>query len=322
MLLHRKAVNTMGINKGVVLLSTLFVLMFNCTNVYAIDDVSQQAVYNISQNNSRVVEGEGLHKENIESKLYIKDQAGNIQYGWTYDSQGNLYYATESGELITDGYNTDDCYFNTEGIYVMDTDTSDEEYASLENGGSLYLSDRMKLYDVYCDYLLNYDLCKCNRQVIYYDFGDKLELRIKDPVTYDRESVKEQILNTFGKLSEGTTEEKMYEACNKVSSAMNYNLDYTNSDLIDAVNARQGVCWHFVKATKVLLEDAGVTTELLYVRERETGGQHVLLRCLSDGKWVYCDPTFVKSLGLDYSNIGYREVINRYIPDKYVHYMK
>lgn len=310
----------MRVSSRLAVASILAILMFNCTNIYAFDEVSQQAVYNITQNNTRVVEGEGLHKEVIDSKIYIKDANGNILYGWQYDSNGNLYYADESGALITNGYNADDCYFDENGVFISDNGITDEDYANMERGGLVYMPNKALLYDAYCDYMLNYDLSMCNRKVMYHDYGDKLDFRLLEPADYDRESVKQQIINSFGSLTGNTVEENLYEACNKVSYSMNYNLDYNNAKLIDSVNARQGVCWHFCKSVKVLMEEKGVKTELLYVRERETNSQHVILRCLSGDKWIYCDPTFAQVMGLSDSNINYRELVSRYILDKYVHY--
>ena len=122
---------------------------------------------------------------------------------------------------------------------------------------------------------------------------------------YDRDSMVTQIRNKFGPL-EGTNEyEKIYDACEKIRTTLDYDISFAHSPLQECLDSNIGVCWHYAKIVSLLLDDAGIYNELVFGKYGESTDYHMWLRCKVDGKWIYTDPTLYKSCGWSFYNINY-----------------
>lgn len=91
-----------------------------------------------------------------------------------------------------------------------------------------------------------------------------------------------------------------------------YDLDYINADLQTSLTTEKGVCRHYTKCLKALLDDAGIQNEIMVGYYNGSG--HMWLRCLIDDEWIYVDPTAAKQIWWNYSNIPYQTVVEHYIP--------
>jgi len=129
----------------------------------------------------------------------------------------------------------------------------------------------------------------------------------------DKEYMRQKIISHFGVPEGDNVHELILSACDKIS-VMNYNVNYARTNMDKALEENTGVCWHYIKSFKVLLEEVGFESESIYVymNGRDTG--HIISRIWDGDKWVYVDPTNYKAVSREYCNVNYLLVENSYIP--------
>ena len=80
---------------------------------------------------------------------------------------------------------------------------------------------------------------------------------------------------------------------------------------------KKGVCWHYCKLVKILLEDAGIMCDTVSVTVEDEC--HMILKTFVEGKWLYIDPTMYTSDSEEYimDEAAYQYL---YQPNKYMHF--
>lgn len=84
-------------------------------------------------------------------------------------------------------------------------------------------------------------------------------------------------------------------AVNLVARTLDYDKSYTNMTMDTAIADGKGVCYHYVKILRDVLEKYGLQTEILYgnMLDGERDETHVWVRVWDEenGQWIYRDPT-------------------------------
>lgn len=293
-------------------------------NSYAFDVSGQVAVANIKSGNTQILETEGLHiEESEDSNLYNKDKNDTIRTGWTYDENGDLYFSYADGVLLRDRFNDELCYFDADGKWVPSgkLKITQEMCCNFESGSTLQFKTLNDSIDFINYYLLNYRLEDITSGFSLPRYPDgSCTLTLNNDRKYDREGLKQSIINAVGELEGNTVEEKVYDACTKLQTFLVYDLNYQKADMEKALADRRGVCWHSAKLAQALLEEEGITVEILMVKTTQTNEEHVILRYLNEeGKWLYFDTTWIKS-DVRFTNLSYSSVVQLYKPIKYIKY--
>lgn len=172
---------------------------------------------------------------------------------------------------------------------VFGAESREVQAQQLDRGETVKFANESDMFDFMEFYQTDYRLKDYSNgaQVLKYSDGT-LGLQIPEANREDREALKSVIVNTFGQVSGNSIEEKITDACSKVS-VMQYDVTYAKVSIDQALNNKVGVCWHFAKSAMVLLEDAGVNCEMVQTEFR--GAQHLILKCDNGGEWIYVDPT-------------------------------
>lgn len=359
----------------VAVLLVLVLSSFTAFMSYA--DVDIDAVLSIQKSNEYIDNYYGLHLGLKDDVLYNLDKHDNIVYGYSYDSNGNIYYTNykldgpgfEKEGILRDVEGKNGVYFDADGhlvnpstklkyniakedsstmIVVQDVIDYDVLSEQFEKDRSLEFRSVQDVEDFLEYYILQYSLdnLKADRyklEKVSVLGLDGKELNVDYKLTLlgdivDREQVRNIILDKFGKVEGDTTQEIMYNICDKINTIMGYNLDYEPKSLEEAVIDSQGVCWQYAKIAKILLDEAGIENELMLgFLNGKLDEAHAWLRItdkvyddigedLEDAgvlsyhtNYYYMDPTTVKATGdYKYSNIGYREYCRRYEVSRYV----
>jgi len=133
-----------------------------------------------------------------------------------------------------------------------------------------------------------------------------------NPQPTKNEEMRQKIIETYGIPTGGTQEDILYTVLSEVRKTLIYDESYLLADMETCLSDNKGVCWHYGKIAKTLLEAAGihceVVTGILY------GGNHLWIRSKINGKWVYSDPT-----NFFYGNVGagcldYNTYLLQYVP--------
>ncbi len=246
--------------------------------------------------------------------------------GWNCDLRGNLYYVDGKEGIIRDGTNSDGLYFNSDGIYISpsyDPDGTKKELAEkFSEGERVTFETESDLADFW-DYwdlqeMLNANTDSCKRTT---NADGTYSLKIPDEKSYcyDKIALKDKIVEKFesgpwaeAKLTGENVSDKVLTACGLIWSKLSYDLNYSNVSMENALDDGRGVCWHYARAAKVLLEDAGIYTETMAVTtnllssDKTSGNLHMIIRCWDGEKWIYSDPTIM------WDNIPYKDFVKYY----------
>lgn len=130
--------------------------------------------------------------------------------------------------------------------------------------------------------------------------------------SYDRNAIIEKIHDKYGHLEGENEYEKIYDACEKIKTTLDYDLNYSKVSLQECLDNNKGVCWHYAKIVSLLLDEEGIYNELVVGKYAESNSYHMWLRCKVNGKWVYTDPTMYKTLAWSYYNINYQTYVDNY----------
>lgn len=179
-----------------------------------------------------------------------------------------------------------------------------------EKGETLSFATQEEVKDFLNFYAIDYRLSDYTKYQMA-AYSDHVEISLKPEQRYDRESVKAQIVSAFGQLEGTNALEKISDACKKIDNKMGYDVSYQYTSMTEALQNGKGVCWHYAKSASVLLEAAGIETELVYAKYE--GITHMLLKCNVDGEWIYADPTFTET-DMKYSHITSEEFAAMYVP--------
>lgn len=365
--------------------SIMLVLCHMFSSYASVDDKEVQA---IQRSNDYIDNYYGLHLGEKSGVLYNLDKNDNIVYGYSYDLNGNIYftnyltngpgsadigilrgeegengvYFDENGHLLNPSMPIN--YSNKEeignGIVIQDIIDYKALAEEFETEGSIKFKNLKETEDFLEYYILQYSLdnlkadkYKLERVSILNLDGKELEVGYR--LTFggnitEREEVINAIFSYFGKIEGNTTQEKMYDVCNKLEELMEYDLTYEPSSLLESIKSGKGVCWQYAKIAKILLDDAGVDNELMigylngnrreahaWLRITEKVYDDLGINNEGDGlvsetedmdvtsvrsyklRYYYMDPTSVESTGeYKYSNLSYREYCNRYEVSRYV----
>lgn len=179
-----------------------------------------------------------------------------------------------------------------------------------EKGETLSFATQEEVKDFLNFYAIDYRLSDYEKYQMA-AYSDHVEISLKPEQRYDRESVKAQILSTYGQLEGTTALELISDACKRIDDKLTYDVNYQYTSMTEALQNGRGVCWHYAKSASVLLEAANIETELVYAKYE--GVTHMLLKCNVNGEWIYADPTFTET-DMKYSNITAEEFATMYVP--------
>lgn len=265
----------------------------------------------------------GLYLDDVNGYTYVKDANGNICYGYSYDTNGNLYYTEEGSTtgLLKSSTNADGISFDENGIYINPSMVEPEKQNILsqkfEAGETLTFKTREELFNFLEYYGVQYRLYDEPDSIYIIKNSDKTySITLPEDKIYNRQEVLDLIHKTFTPLEGDTQYEKVFNLCQKIRYESTYDLVYKHLDLKTVLNDKKGVCWHYAKIGKVLLEDAGIQTEIMH--GTFDNKYHMWLRCLIDGKWCYVDPTATQQNWWDFSNMSYAQFITHYKPQQYI----
>lgn len=276
--------------------------------------------------NKTDIENDGLHIVNENGALYNKNRYEENIKGWSYDNLGNLYYSNEDGVLLKDARNEDGLYFNEDGRLHNKYSDNLTGYLDMarrfERGDKVKFKRQEDLLDFFEYYSLNYKLLdyKCE-YIVHQDNEGKYWASLDKNKIYSRDELRHKILDMFGTIDKDLSDyDKLLEVSKRIADNMEYDRSYIDLDLNKALTDKKGVCWHFTKIAKVLLEEAEVQTEVMIgFMDNES---HMWVRCLVDGKWLYSDPTLAKSMWWNYSNIAYSIIRESYRPIRNVRFVQ
>lgn len=260
----------------------------------------------------------GTWKE-IEDDAYIYiNNKGEKQYGYLYGENGDIYYQPSNSDSIIVDDNINLVYFDKIGRmsnYASDPHNNYlDDFIELEDNGSVLLHDVTEAdVEHFIEiYMINYRLF--NQQLTYHDEpqgnGDRL-VSLKYPLKKTSSDIKEIILSKFIPLKGNSDYEKIVDMCDQLRS-ISYDIDYINEDFETCLENNKGVCWHYAKIGKVLLEDAGIYAEVLPCRSSYNNNKHVILRCKIDDSWIYCDPTDITNASYLKAIIPYSNLVKDY----------
>jgi hypothetical protein len=251
-------------------------------------------------------------KENEYGYTYNYDKNGNILFGYSFDSVGNIYY-TEP-ESVGPSANKVGVLKNTTDKNGLSYDESGhlinpmtynlenwkDTFDSFENGEVMYF-DTWNEVDKYLScYFLQYALDTIYpEQVAQWKCKDG-KWQVYRTKTYDRESMINAIREKYGELDGDTVDEKLVSVYEKLKDT-GYDLDYVRKSVSESLIDNKAVCWHYAKIAKVLLDDAGINSEVWWGKlvNSSPGMAHTWLR-INEDKYYYCDPTVGYS---DYWNV-------------------
>lgn len=271
-------------------------------------------------------ENSGLYFSDLNGYTYIVDAEGNICYDYSYDENGDLYY-TEEGSvtgILKSASNADGIYFDENGKYVNPSMVDPERYKQLsiqfETDQFVTLNNQDDILNFLEYYSLQYRLYdEVETLYITKNSDGTYTINLPDNKIYNRQETLDLIHATFTPLEGNTPYEKIFNLCQKIRYESTYDLEYKHSDLKTVLTDKRGVCWQYAAIGKVLLEDAGIQTEIMH--GTLNGENHMWLRCLVDGKWCYVDPTATQTGWWDYSNLPYDKFLSSYVPKRYVSYI-
>ena len=112
-------------------------------------------------------------------------------------------------------------------------------------------------------------------------------------VSYDREALRTLVLQTYGSATGTNNREKVYDAMRRLREKTVYDGTVIYASLEYAVQSGRMVCWQMARCMKILLEDAGIESEILVVYDKRADGNHTLLRWKEEGVWRYIDPAHI-----------------------------
>jgi len=307
-------------------LSLMLMLSFHS---YAMQDLSYEDTNTYVKN--LALESLGPHLvENENGVFYNVDRNGNILFGKSYTSNGQILYTMneETGPskgkvgIKKDGVDENGLYYNSDGFLENPMAKNPERYEplckELEENGEIHVNSLKDMVSFFDYYDFQYSLNNIHND--YFEFtGDNnggYVVTLKDWYKYDREYVKNLIREKFGSLEGETIEERLLSASLKLKD-MVYDMDYESKNLVDSVNDMHGVCWQYAKIAQVLLEDAGYDVELwfgYYADSKDTG--HCWLSVNDNNKIYYSDPTQACEYWMANYDISYEDYIRLYKPNK------
>jgi hypothetical protein len=293
----------------------LCVLLLFHTIVYAtntdIDQTRKQAVVT-----EQISSKSNYHWEFFNDKWYYKDISGTITYGRFIDEFGDIYdtEGRADGSIIVSGSNSLGESFDKNGRLINTSMNNILKYKDMaikyENGETLFF-DSQKDFSMFIEYYtVQYRLSTYSGPYTLYCSGNTFTSTLSEDMKYNRAIVIEEILKKFGPVSGNSDFEKIVNACDKVKS-IDYDTNYSNSDIITCLNANKGVCWHYAKIVSTLLDNAGIDNEKMVGTSQ--GTYHMWIRYKIDDKWFYIDPIKYKSYGSTYANINYEEYLKNYV---------
>lgn len=157
-------------------------------------------------------------------------------------------------------------------------------FARFEAGETVRFTSLGEYYDFFEEYLTQYRLEDLRGG--YALTG--MELSIPEEKKYDREGVRQVILERFPMPPGLTPRQAVEEVCRQIPDAIRYDASAAGLTLEEALAAGQGVCWHYVKIADVILEQAGIPTEI--VHGSVMGLPHMWIRCQTGNQSVLADP--------------------------------
>lgn len=172
------------------------------------------------------------------------------------------------------------------GAYAAYTD---EMFARFENGDRLSFRDKAEAGSFLEEYLLQYRLYDIRTEIYSVArYDDYVILLYPGEGEYDRDSLKQSILEQFEVPKGNTSIEKITDVCRTLNENMVYDMKFADAALPSALKNGRGVCWHFAKIAAVLLRESGVPTTVTHgLLERES---HIWLQCrLEDGTVIHVD---------------------------------
>lgn len=267
---------------------------------------------------------EDFHWECENGNWFYRDSNGNVKKGWFCDENGDIYDtgSNADGHILISSYNKDYQYFDENGRLKNTCMRNNMDYESLakkyENHNRLDFSDETEFKSFLNYYLLQYQMYNNGSFHVYFNRNSKdgsYSTTLGNQANYDRNNAILSVLQRFGRLNAGNAYEQVNEACLKASS-IKYDASSYNVSLQDAMKFNKGVCWHYAKVASILLNDAGIYTEVMvgnYKAMNGSIGLHMWIRCLINGKWVYADPTLYSQFPSFY-NISYDTLMDRYFP--------
>lgn len=303
--------------KKILLSGTLaFSIVFgNISPVYA--EVNPEVVSSFQELKELSKAEAGLDFQDIDGNTYVVDKNGNTRYWWQYDLNGNLYYIEPESGMIRSSTNAGGIYFDENGHFVNPSMKNVEKNLDLakrfDNGETLRLANEEELLDFLEYYSAQYRYQDDASNITIINNGDgSKSITLPAAMKYDREALINEILTKFGPLEGSTDYEKILDGCQKITNTISYDLDYITADLQTSLADGKGVCRHYSKCLKALLDNAGIQNEIMV--GYYMGNGHMWLRCMVGEEWVYVDPTAAKQIWWSYSNIPYQTLIENYIP--------
>lgn len=286
----------------------LCLTLFSAVPAQAEEQTNSQVYVVMDMNNDYYALQPQYHWEEIDGNWYYKNDMGEVKYGKFYDEYGDIYDTGDNsdGRIIVSGTNSSGERFDENGRLVNQAMKDHERYHEMalkyEEGKSIKLKDVNDFRDFIEYYQTQYNLNKLDAK---FSMNNDAFTSTIGNNTYNREAIIEQIRNRFGELNGENEYEKIYDACEKIRTSFDYDLEYVDISLQECLDSNIGVCWHYAKIVSILLDDAGIYNELVVGKYGDSTDYHMWLRCKVNGKWVYTDPTFYKSCGWSFYNINY-----------------
>lgn len=303
--------------KHYVVYGMLLSVVLNQTVLYTNASANTELTKEFQDFKKHAIASEALYFEETEGKTYAKDSDGILNYGWQYDANGNLYYINEDTGMIKSAANKDGIYFDENGQYInpsmVNPELNHELSKRFETGERLYFNSNEELLNFLEYYSAQYRLLDDadGYSIKNYANGSN-SIVLPDSEKYDREKLKQGILQKFAPIKGDTPYEKIMDACQKITGSMKYDLSYIDATMWKAISDEKGVCHQYTKILKVLMDEEGITNEIMIGNTNGKG--HMWLRCFIDGQWSYVDPTAVQSIWWSYVDIPYRLFVETYCP--------
>lgn len=244
-------------------------------------------------------------KETLGNQYAVK---GN--YAISFET-GDIFFSEDSQTFFSSGVGSDGCVYDENGkqentlSYVRDKYIGQFESADENGPGSLITFDTKNELNLFLTW---FQLEHMDHQGDLWSFTEKTELGGKKQFQIMKSSFENKasepseayyaVVNEIAdKVKAGSQLVDSMSAYAQVQVAqyMTYDSAYRNETMDKAVSDRKGVCYHYAKMMKDVLDACGIQSEIICGEVINDGvdDSHVWLKVWDsdNNKWIYRDPT-------------------------------
>lgn len=252
--------------------------------------------------------GPGMMGDVTEIETLVREKVPenfSVSGRYAYDTTtGNVFYADASGNFTTHQLGSDGRMYDAQGAQQNTIMLIKERYlpayeAAGENEWLTFESPHHLMLFVQW---LQYDQSSRQGKMYYYNQDDGMKVRIQkkdlEAILEPEEVGYRERVDALVQQVDRTKSQRdiVNQAASLVANSFVYDLNTMDSSMMEALNNRRGVCWHYTKLLGDILEECSITNEsvLGYNTDNRAEFHEWNKVYLSDeGKWVYVDGSYI-----------------------------